>query len=342
MIQIEYISVNEKYSISLWFNKDFTKENVLFGEEGMKQIFFRNKSTQNYEKEYRKSNFGTIIENGLAFAESDNLRIIRTAVDGLASVLKQGKGIHDIEPYKTELFRIYNNTDNIFERYVILKLWHECLVKHKEVNSLLNTMRRKQWEQIGMSYGSFADKMLMPFEKKFIVVDDVMARSGQVRIETLITDKSVESIYTFDEDIMPLYVIYMTELTRRGKHIRTCEICGRYFVASRKDTRVCSGKCKAQRQAEYFQEHKEKVKDDIVDKTYQQNRDGYDNFLKKLNKSNAPADVVNSYKEAKYAFLEEGKRKRKAYRDGKLKKNEMLEWIREDRLKRIGIEQNID
>ena len=33
MIQIENISVKQKYSISLWFNKDYTKENIIFGED---------------------------------------------------------------------------------------------------------------------------------------------------------------------------------------------------------------------------------------------------------------------------------------------------------------------
>jgi hypothetical protein len=341
MIQIENISVNEKYSISLWFDKSYTKENFIFGEEETKQMFFRNKSTEGYEKENLKRNFGTIIEDGLAFAESDNLRAVRNAVDGLVRVLKQGKGIHEIEPHKTELFRVYNSTDNVFARYVVLKLWHEMLVRHKELNSIVNTMRRKQWEQIGIEYGEFADKMLMPFEKKFISADDVKGRSGQVRIESMITDKSVDCIYTFDEDIMPLYVMYMTELSRRGKHIRTCEICGRYFVASRKDTQICGDKCKSKRQSGYFQLHKEKVKKDIVDATYQQNRDGYDNFLKKLKKLGISDDVINPYSEAKYAFLREGKEKKKAYRDGKLEKSDMLEWIRADRLKRIGLEQEI-
>lgn len=341
MIQIENISVSDKYSISLWFNKDYTKENILFGKEEAKKNIFRNKNTENYEKEYRKSNFGTLIEDGLTFAGSDNLRAVRNAAEGLARVLKQGRGVHEIEPYKTEMFRIYNSTGNIFEQYVILKLWHEFLVRHKEVNSLANTMRKKQWEQIGIEYGEFTDKMLMPLENRFISADDVKGCSGRVRIETMITEKNVDCVYTFDEDIIPLYVIYMTELARRGKHIRTCEICGRQFVASRKDTKICGSQCKAQRQAEYFKEHKEKVKDDVVDKIYQQNRDGYDNFLKKLNKLNISSDVINPYKEAKYAFLGEGKQKRKSYRNGELKKSEFLEWIRHDRLNRIKMEQSI-
>lgn len=341
MIQIENISVSEKYSISLWFNKDYTRENIIFCEEKAKQIFFRNKNTEGYEKENKKRNFGSIIEDGLAFAESDNLRAVRNAVNGLAKVLKKGKGNYDIEPYKTELFRIYNGSDNVLEQYIILKLWHESMLKHKEENKRIYS-NRQYWEKIGGEYQEFADKMLMPFENKFTSADDVKARSGQARIETFITEKSIECVYTFDEDIMPLYVMYLTELARRGKHIRTCEICGRQFVASRKDTRVCGSKCKSQRQAGYFQEHKEKVKEDMVDKLYQQNRDGYDNFLKKLNKLNVSSDIVNPYKEAKYAFLAEGKKKRKAYRNGELKKSELTDWIRKDRTKRMGLEQDIN
>ncbi len=341
MIQIENISVKQKYSISLWFNKDYTKENIIFGEEEAKQAFFRKENAEVYEKENLKRNFGTIIEDGLAFAESDNLRAVRNAVDGLADILKQGKGNDRIEPHKFELFRIYNSSDNALERYILLKLWHEFMVKHKEENSIANTMRRKQWEQLGIDYAEFADKMLMPFEKKFTTADDVKGLSGQARIETLVNDKTVEAVYTFDEDILPLYVMYMTELTRQGKHIRTCEICGREFVASRKDTKVCSAKCKSQRQAGYFKEHKEKVKDDIVDKTYQQNRDGYDNFLKKLNKMNISEDVIAPYKDAKYDFLDKGKKKRKAYRAGTLHKKDFLNWIRDDRLNRIDMEQDI-
>ncbi|NDO18544.1 hypothetical protein FMM68_02580 [Lachnospiraceae bacterium MD329] len=341
MIQIENISVKQKYSISLWFNKDYTKENIIFGEEEAKQSFFRKGNTDNYEKENLKRNFGTIIEDGLAFAESDKLRAVRDAVNGLAEVLKQGRGKEQIEPYKAELFRIYNCSNNILEQYVILKLWHEFGVRHKEINSIANTMRRKQWEQLGIAYGEFADKMFMPFEKKFTNTVDVKTVSGQVRIETMITDKGIECVYTFDEDILPMYVLYMTELAKQGKHIRTCEICGREFVASRKDTKVCGAKCKSQRQAGYFKEHKEKVKDDIVDKTYQQNRDGYDNFIKKLNKLNISEYMIVAYKDAKYDFLDKGKKKRKAYKNGKLSKKDFLDWIRDDRLNRIDMEQDI-
>ncbi|MCH5210716.1 MAG: hypothetical protein J1F01_07110 [Oscillospiraceae bacterium] len=342
MIQIENISVKQKYSISLWFNKDYTKENIIFGEEEAKQSFFRNENTDDYEKENSKRNFGTIIEDGLAFAESDNLRAVRNAVDGLAEVLKQGRGKEQIEPYKVELFRIYNGSDNILEQYVILKLWHEFMVKHKEENSIVNTMRRKQWEQLGIYYGEFADKMLMPFEKKFTSAGDVREKSGQARIETLATEKTVEAIYTFDEDILPLYVLYMTELAKQSKHIRTCEICGREFVASRKDTKVCGAECKKVRQAQYNTSHKEKVKDDAVDKMYQNNREGYDNFSKKLKRLGVADDIIEGYGEAKYAFLDEGKKKRKAYRDKKLPKGELLDFIRTDRVKRMKLEGEIE
>lgn len=342
MIQIENISVKQKYSISLWFNKDYTKENIIFGEEESKQLFFRNEKTEIYEIVNKKRTFGTIIEDGLAFAESDNLRAVRNAVNGIAEELIKGHGNDDIAPYKTELFRIYNSSDNFLEQYVILKLWHQSMITHKEENSVENTFRRKRWEQLGLAYGEFADKMLMPFEKKFTKSDDVRELSGQARIETLATDKTVEAVYTFDEDILPLYVLYMTELAKQGKHIRTCEICGREFVASRKDTKVCGAKCKSQRQAGYFKEHKEKVKDDVIDKMYQNNRDGYDNFLKKLNRLEVDDEIIEEYKKAKYAFLDKGKKKRKAYRVGTLKKNELTEWIRQDRNKRMDLESRIE
>ena len=341
MIQIENISVNEKYSISLWFNKDYTKENFIFGKEKEKQEFFRNRNIESYEIVNKKRTFGEIIENGLAFAESNDLHIVRNSVYGLVSVLKQGRGVYEIEPYKVEIFRIYNSTDNVLEQYVILKLWHEFLVQHKEVNSIANTMRRKQWEQIGILYGEFADRMLMPFEKKFISAEAIKTCFGQTKIETLVTEKNIDCIFTFEEDILPLYIMYLTELSRRGKHILNCEICGRQFVAARKDTKVCGSKCKAQRQAGYFQEHKEKVKEDMLDKIYQQNRDGYDNFLKKLDKLNTPDEIVAKYKQAKYDFLSEGKKKRKAYRNGGLKKSELSNWISIDRMKRIKLEADI-
>ena len=109
-------------------------------------LFFRKKENGIYEKENLKRNFGTLIEDGLAFAESDNLRAVRHAADGLAEVLRQGRGHEQIEPYKVELFRIYNGSENILERYIILKLWHEHMVQHKEINKIANTIRRKQWE----------------------------------------------------------------------------------------------------------------------------------------------------------------------------------------------------
>ena len=181
----------------------------------------------------------------------------------------------------------------------------------------------------------------MPFEKKFATAEDIQNSNGNIRLEMQSIDKGAECVYTFDEDILPLYMLYLTELSRQGKHIRTCEVCGRKFVASRKDTRVCSAKCKSQRQAGYFKEHKAKVKDDIVDKTYQQNRDGYDNFLKKLNRLNASAKIIEPYRKAKYDFLGKGREKRKAYRNGDINKSEILDWICADRSRRFEIERDI-
>lgn len=342
MIQIENISVDENYSISLWFNKDYTKENILLCEEKIKEKVFSNKNTDSYEKEFFKRNFGNIIEDGLAFAESDNLHALRTNINGLVSVLKQGRGIYEIEQYKVELFRLYNSSDNIFERYIILKLWSEFLKSHKKINSIANTMRKKQWLNIGDEYSEFADRMLLPFENKFISISDIKGIKGQILIETLVSNKSVESVYTFGTDILPLYTLYLTEFAKRGKHILTCEICGRFFVASRKDTKVCGEKCKAKRQSGYFKEHKEKVKDDMTDKMYQQNRDGYDNFIKKLNRLDAPENILNRYKAAKYDFLSKGKKKRKAYKDGKLKKSELTDWIKINRNMRMELEREIE
>ena len=49
MIEIENISVDERYSISLWFNKEYTKENILWGNEKSKQGFFRNEKHETNE-----------------------------------------------------------------------------------------------------------------------------------------------------------------------------------------------------------------------------------------------------------------------------------------------------
>ncbi len=239
------------------------------------------------------------------------------------------------------MFRIYNASDNILEQYIILKLWHQSMLKHKEENKRIYS-NRQYWEKIGGEYQAFAAKILMPFEKKFTKSDDVRELSGQVRIETLTDEKSVEVIYTFDGNILPLYVLYMTELAKQGKHIRTCEICGREFIASRKDTNVCSAKCKSQRHAVYFKEHKEKVKDDDVNKLYQQNRDGYDNFRKKLIRLDIDKNTLQTYLNKKYDFLFEGRKKRKAYRDKKLSKSELLDFIRTDRKKRMDLEHEIE
>ena len=287
MIKIENIVVEQKYSISLYFDKGYTKENIIFGRDCKRQAYFRGADGEIYEEENYKRNFGTLVEDGLAFAVSDDLNDVRNCALAFAEILSQGRGLDKLEPHKAVLFRIYNSTDNVLERYVILKLWHECLLRHREVNKIANTMRRRQWEQIGAEYGAFAERMLMPFEKKFTSAADVGGFAGIARIEALSTEKVTDCVYTFENDILPMYVLYMTELARRGKHICTCEVCGRNFVASRKDTRVCGEKCKSRRQAGYFKEHKEKVKDDVVDITYQRNRDGYDNFLKKLARLNA-------------------------------------------------------
>ena len=67
-------------------------------------------------------------------------------------------------------------------------------------------MRCKQWEQIGAEYEQLANRMLMSFEKKFTAVDDIRNSNGNIRLEMLTIDKGVECVYTFHEDILPLYI----------------------------------------------------------------------------------------------------------------------------------------
>ena len=100
MIQIENISVEQKYSISLYFDKGYTKENIILGREDERQAYFRNESTEFYEEEIFKRNFGTLIEDGLAFAVSDDLSGVRSCVAAFSEILSQGRGLDKLEPHK--------------------------------------------------------------------------------------------------------------------------------------------------------------------------------------------------------------------------------------------------
>ena len=328
MINIENISVKEKYSVSVWFSKDYKKEIFLFGNESQKRIFFSNKNAEIYETENKKRNFGELIADGLAFAKSDDIRVVRSNVDALADILKRGRGLDKVEPHKIELFRIYNSTENPMERYVILKLWHELMLRHDEVNSLKNTMQKGKWKQIGTEYAEFADRMLMPFERGFTGAADIQGLSGSMCMET-VTDKVTECVYTFDEDILPLYILYLSEFAKRNKTIQVCDVCGRQFVASRKDERACGTACRKDRQSGYNKTHKEKVGNDELDKLFQQNRYGYDNFIKKL-RAHGIDEVPAEYQALKNEYLGEGKDKRAAYRQGKLADEELRKWINAD------------
>ena len=118
-------------------------------------------------------------------------------------------------------------------------------------------------------------------------------------------------------------------------------ICGRDFVAARKDTKVCGAECKAKRQSGFFRAHKEKVKDDEVDRLYQRNRNGYDNFRKKPEKVGVADEVKQRYLDKKAEFLEQGRMLRKLCRDGKISEKELVEFVRMDMKERVQLESEL-
>lgn len=74
MIKIENISVKEKYSISLYFNRSYTKGNIILGVTSSECGFFSNENDEIYENVNFKRNFGELLEDGLMFAKSADLR----------------------------------------------------------------------------------------------------------------------------------------------------------------------------------------------------------------------------------------------------------------------------
>ena len=342
MLKIENISVNSNIALYLWFNKANTYEYMLFGEIDDNKKIFGNCSTTQKATERNKRSFGSIIIDGLQIADSDEYAELKGYCEKLTPLVNRGDGFY--APIATELFRMYNDTDIPLMKYLLSKIWREFLYYSKERYDNVKMMNIAKYNKIGkeikQSFSDFIDNLLYPIEKKIVSLDELADCMGNTDVSLIMQDKTLVSCYSCTDTIIPLYIKVFEQMNALNRCVRTCSICGGHFIANRANEGICSEGCKAQRQVEYNQKHREKVEDDRCEREFERNRQGYDNFRKKFRKAGADytQEFVERYETAKKNFLDVGNKKRKLRKQGLLSDESFMKWLASEKSKRLQLE----
>ena len=301
-MEIEVVESKDKYSFSLCFDKELTTEYFMFCKEtdivrNLSKMKKDEKNTILFER-----SFGSILTDCFNFAQSDNFYDIKTAAESLAEVIRQGRGRDDYKPYKEKLFRIYNNSSNPIERAAAFMIWYQFRVKHDEMFATKNALSKKQWKRIGSEYEAYIEKLLAPFEDKISSLGDIIDTECELSVGVAETDSGYVNIYTWQNDLLPVYMIYLPLLEMQKMNILICKECGKQFIAKRIDTQVCSDECKRKRQRGYNQKHIVKVNENPLVISYKEHRQHYldfENFLKGLN---APKELTRECVQARKEY----------------------------------------
>ncbi|MGM9937185.1 MAG: hypothetical protein ACI38A_07550 [Candidatus Ornithomonoglobus sp.] len=349
MLRIEDVSTDKKYSLSLCFNRNYTKEKLLFGEEPQKQKYFSNENPNEYGIVNKNRTFGATMIEAVQLSESEDYFTLMTMTgeiaEGIINIPEHGLVSFNADYYKQELFRMYNTTENLLERYIVIRLWYALrliLEQTRPVDFYASDSIHKNWSRIGEAYLSFADNMLAFFDCECLSGNKTERYSGRIRIDSPDADNNTYChIFTDDRDVSVLLSMYRNKLLHQGKLIHYCDVCGSAFIASRSNESVCSDNCRNVRQSIYFRAYKDNTYNNIIYSEYEKLRSRYDNFVKKLRKQKTPDAAINSYIDFKHEFLEDGRKKKKAVKAGKLSEDAMLKWIDKKNIERINKEDAI-
>jgi hypothetical protein len=342
MIKIENISVSDNIALCLWFNKSNTYECMLFGKvDDIREIIGNYQTTQK-DTERIKRSFGSIIIDGLQIADSDEYAELKENCDKLQSILKIGKGKTAYAEIATELFRLYNDTDNPLMKYLFLKIWSVFLGLHKERCDKTYVNNKRIGGIYAGKFNDFINTLLHPIEKKIVSLDELADCMGNADVSLILQEKSLISCYTCTDTLIPLYIKTLEQMN--GRCVRSCSVCNAYFIANRANENICGDGCKAKRQIEYNQKHREKVEDDYYEREFERNRQAYDNFRKKFRKAGAnySPEFIEKYETAKREFLRVGNIKRKQRKNGLLTDKTFMTWLKDEVDKRWRLEMESD
>lgn len=301
-MEIEVVESKDKYSFSLWFDRELNTEYFMFCKGNGSVQDLQDTEKDNTLENIFKRNFGSILTDCFNFAQSDNIQAIKEAVIGLADIIEQGQGRDKYTPHKEKLFRIYNNSNNLAEKAVVLMVWYNFRVKHAEMYKLINSMSHRQWHKIREQYEVYIEKLLAPFENRISTLEDILDTECNLSISVAETDIGFVNIYTWQNDLFPLYIIYLPLLEMQKKNILTCKECGKQFIAKRIDTQVCSDECKRKRQRGYNQKHIAKVNENPLVISYKEHRQRYLDFEEFLKGLKAPKELARECVQARKEY----------------------------------------
>ena|GEM_PF-6170171 len=341
MLKIESISVNAKNALSMWFSKNFTYEYMCFGNIDDVITSFGNTQATENDVERNKRSFGSLILDGIQIADSDEYDELKEYCMELQAILKVGKGKSEYSAVGTELFRLYNDTDIPLMKYLLLQIWSEFLrLQRERFNKTQITNTKKIGKEIADRFADYVNTLLYPIEKKIVTLDELADCVGDCQVSLILRDKALVSCCTITSTLVPLYIKVLEQMSVLKKCVKVCTICGDYFIANRANEGLCSEDCKAKRQVEFNQKHREKVKDDHCEREFERNRQGYDNFRKKFRKPGAgySQEFIGRYEAAKKAFLDVGNKKRGVRKRGLLSDESFMKWLDGEVGKRLRLE----
>lgn len=296
---IEDVTSKDTYCFSLYFDKDWSKEYFVVRKDTGKSKILREIKKDEKNIIVLERDFGSIFMDWLNFAKSDKFLDIKSAAEKLAEIIQQGKGKKEYRPYKESLYQIYNNSDNPIEKAVALMVWYMFRVKHDEMFATKNALSKNQWKRIGLEYESYTERLFMLFYGN---IKQIYKAECDVKIG--LTDDGM-NIYTWYNELTPLYLIYIPLLEQQKKHILTCKECGKYFIASRINIQICSDECKRRRQRKYNQKHANKINSDPSIIAYKELRQRFLDFEKTLKENKMPKEIRKSCVDARKAYEQE-------------------------------------
>ena len=142
--------------------------------------------------------------------------------------------------------------------------------------------------------------------------------NGTDRTEYIIVDRS----------LIPLEKYYIAQFNNWKKYLIKCKVCGRYFFANTLKFKLCSQDCRNQARENTLTQRKHNEEIASVDRICLNASAHWYNRLKRMKESPEwSSDDIQKYEAEKNRFLEEKRKKRKAYKKGKITFDELRDWL---------------
>lgn len=142
------------------------------------------------------------------------------------------------------------------------------------------------------------------------------------------SDSSIQDCIIVDKSLIPLEKYYLSKFDKWKKYIIRCKVCDHLFMADSLRYELCSDECRNQARLSNLALRKQDEDTSAVDQICINASAHWYNRLDKIRKSNEWSEEdIQKYIIAKEHFLQEKRKKRRAYKTGKLSFAELRDWL---------------